>query len=173
MATPTSGFSRRDFLKLAGKTAAISSGLLISGCSVPSASQTGAAASDSRSASRAIDSHHHYLPAELIDEVKQHGKTLGVEYFPPKSPKNNPFQIRFPNGNRINPDPRMAEVNDRLGVMTKGNIGIATVEVHTACVGYELDGNRGETWSNLYNEAIMNLVKRYPDRFIGIATVPL
>ena len=36
----------------------------------------------------------------------------------------------------------MTEVNNRLAVMTKGNIGIATVEVHTACVGYELDGSR-------------------------------
>ena len=57
--------------------------------------------------------------------------------------------------------------------MTKGHVGIAMVEVHTASVGYELDGPRGETWSNLYNEAIMNLVKRHPDRFAGIATVPL
>ena len=67
----------------------------------------------------------------------------------------------------------MAEVNNRLDAMTKGHVGIATVEVHTACVGYELDGSRGETWANLYNEAIMNLVKRHPDRFAGIATVPL
>jgi len=173
MAKDPSILSRRDFLKLAGKTAAISSGLLISGCALPPTSQTGAAANDTKNASRAIDIHHHYLPPELIEEVKQHGKTLGVEYFPPKGPKDNPFQIQFPKGNRINPDPRMAEVNDRLAVMTKGNVGIATVEVHTACVGYELDGSRGESWSNLYNEAIMNLVKRHPDRFVGIATVPL
>ena len=34
-------------------------------------------------------------------------------------------------------------------------------------------GGRGETWSKLYNEAIMNLVRRHPTRFIGIASVPL
>ena len=109
----------------------------------------------------------------MIEEVKTNGKALGVEYFPPKDAKDNPFQIQFPKGNRLRPDPRMTEINDRLEVMTKGNIGIATVEVHTACVGYELDASRGETWSKLYNEAIMNLVKRHPDRFIGVATVPL
>jgi aminocarboxymuconate-semialdehyde decarboxylase len=96
-----------------------------------------------------------------------------VEYFPPKEAKDNSFQIQFPKGSRFRPDPRMTEINNRLEVMTKGNIGIASVEVHIACVGYELDGSRGETWSNLYNEAIMNLVKRYPDRFIGVATIPL
>ena len=157
--------SRRDFLRVAAKSAVLSSGFL-TGCATIS---TGG----SPSSSRAIDIHHHYIPLELIDEVKRNGKTLGVEYFPPKDAKDNPFQIRFPNGNRLNPDPRMTEVNNRLEVMTKGNIGIATVEVHTACVGYELDSSRGETWSKLYNEGIMNLVKRHPNRFVGIATVPL
>jgi aminocarboxymuconate-semialdehyde decarboxylase len=164
MATENTEISRRDFLRLAAKGAVISTGLL-SGCS--------AVSSGSASASRAIDIHHHYIPPDLIDEVKRNGKALGVEYFPPKTPKDNPLQIRFPNGNRLNPDPRMAELPNRLEAMTKGHIAIATVEVHTACVGYELDGSRGETWSKLYNEAIMDLVKRHPDRFAGIATVPL
>jgi aminocarboxymuconate-semialdehyde decarboxylase len=165
MAYETSSCSRRDFLRLAAKSAVVSSGLL-SGCSIVSRG-------GGTTASPAVDIHHHYIPLELIDEVTRNGKALGVEYFPPKTPKDNPFQIRFPNGNRLNPDPRMTEVNHRLYAMTKGNIGIATVEVHTACVGYELDGGRGETWSKLYNEGIMTLVKRHPDRFVGIATVPL
>ena len=159
-----SSITRREFLRLTAKSAIVSSGLL-SGCA--------AISPGGAKASRAIDIHHHYIPTELIDEVKHNGKALGVEYFPPKDAKDNPFQIRFPNGNRLNPDRRMTEVPNRLEAMTKGNIGIATVEVHTACVGYELDGNRGETWSKLYNEAIMDLVKRHPDHFAGIATVPL
>jgi len=164
MTVKQSTITRRDFLKLTGKTAIVSSGFL-AGCSTTSASRS--------SPSSAIDIHHHYIPLELIEEVKAHGKALGVEYFPPKDAKDNSFQIQFPKGSRFRPDPRMTEINNRLEVMTKGNIGIASVEVHIACVGYELDGSRGETWSNLYNEAIMNLVKRYPDRFIGVATIPL
>jgi aminocarboxymuconate-semialdehyde decarboxylase len=157
--------SRRDFLKLAGKTAVVSSGLL-AGCSATSTT-VGTTAS-------AIDIHHHYFPPELIDEIKAHGKALGgIEYFPPKQPKDNPYRIQFPKGRPFSPDPRMAEVPNRLEAMTKGQIGIAMVEVHTATVGYELDGPHGETWANFYNEAIMNLVKRHPDRFAGIATVPL
>ena len=165
MLNENSTISRRDFLKFTAKTAVVSSGLL-SGCASMSSESAGQTAS-------AIDIHHHYIPPELIEEVKTNGKTLGVEYFPPKDAKDNPLQIRFPKGNHLRPDPRMAEVNNRLDVMTKGNISIATVETHTACVGYELDGNKGETWSKLYNEGIMNLVKRHPDRFVGIATVPL
>ena len=77
--------------------------------------------------------HHHYFEPELINEIKQHGKALGgIEYFPPKQAKDNPYQIQFPKGRRFAPDRRMAEVPNRLDAMTKGNVGIAMVEVHTA-----------------------------------------
>jgi aminocarboxymuconate-semialdehyde decarboxylase len=162
-----STISRRDFLKFASKTAVVSAGLL-SGC----ASLNGVK-SDPTSAARAIDIHHHYFPRELIDEVKQHGNALGVEYIQPKDGRGSPLSLKFPGGNRLNLDRRLAEVDKRLEIMSQGNIEIATVEVQTSAVGYELDGSRGESWSNLYNEAIMNLVKSHPDRFAGIATVPL
>src|SRR4029453_13395064 len=170
MGKDSSTIFRRDFLKFAGKTAAVS-GAFLSGCAQTSMQSAGRSA---RGPARAIDIHHHYFPPELIDEIKEHGKALGgIEYFPPKQAKDNPFQIQFPKGRRFAPDPRMAEVPNRLDAMTKGNVGIAMVEVHTASVGYELDGPQGETWWNIYNEAIMNLVKPHPDRFAGIATVPL
>jgi aminocarboxymuconate-semialdehyde decarboxylase len=170
MGRDSSTISRRDFLKFASKTAAMSAAFL-SGCAQTSIQSAGRSAGGP---ARAVDIHHHYFPPELIDEIKQHGKALGgIEYFPPKQAKDNPYQIQFPGGRRFGPDPRMAEVPNRLDAMTKGNVGIAMLEVHTASVGYELDGPHGETWSNIYNEAIMNLVKRHPDRFAGIATVPL
>src|SRR4029434_7790615 len=169
MSKDASPVSRRNFLKFAGKTAAVSAAFL-SGCAQTSMQPAGRSPGG---LAHAIDTQRHTIPPARMDEVTRNGQALGVEYFPPKDAKDNPFQIRFPKGNRLNPDPRMTEVNNRLAVMTKGNIGIATVEVHTACVGYELDSSRGEAWSKLYNEAIMNLVKRYPDRFAGIATVPL
>ena len=173
MAKETSGYSRRDFLKLAGKTA-VASGLLISGCGISSAPQTGGAASgDMRRATSAIDIHHHYFAPELINEIKQHGRALGIEYFPPKESRDNPMSIQFPKGHRLNLNLRLAEVDKRLEIMTQGNVAVATVEVQTSAVGYELDGGRGESWSKLYNEAIQNLVKRHPNRFAGIATVPL
>jgi len=91
MAKETSTFSRREFLKLVGKTAAISSGLLMSGCVLASTSQTGGTASgDMRQAARAIDIHHYYFPPELANEIKQHSKALGIEYYPPKDSQASP-----------------------------------------------------------------------------------
>ena len=53
MATENSTVTRRDFLKLAAKSAIVSSGLL-SGCA--------AISPGGASVSRAIDIHHHYVP---------------------------------------------------------------------------------------------------------------
>jgi hypothetical protein len=111
MASKIWTMNRRNFLRLTAKTLAVSAGAL-SGCATMSAS-------GGSSTARAIDIHHHYFPPELIDEIKQHGTALGgIEYFPPKQAKDNPYQIQFPKGRRFAPDPRMAEVPNRLTAMT-------------------------------------------------------
>src|SRR6185295_15010261 len=159
--------SRRNFLALAGKTAAVSSAWLLSGCSL------NAPGSTSRRVAAAVDIHHHYFPSELVAEIKEHGKALGIEFYPAKDPADATVSLRFPGGNRLNYDSRLTEIEQRLAIMDQGHIRVAAVEVQTSAVGYELDGGRGESWSRLYNEAIQLLVKRRPDRFAGIATVPL
>jgi aminocarboxymuconate-semialdehyde decarboxylase len=161
--------SRRDFLKFTGKTAAVSAAFL-SGCAQTSLQSAGRSAGGP---ARAIDIHHHYFAPELANEIKHHGNALGIEYHTPKDSRESPLSIQFPKGNRLNLDPRLAEIEKRLEIMNQGSIAIATVEVQTSAVGYELDGSRGESWSKLYNEAIQSLVKRHPNRFAGIATVPL
>ena len=163
--------TRRDFLQLAGKTAAVSAGVLLSGC-VQTSIQA-AAKSSGGGGARAIDIHHHYFPPELVNEIKQHGKSLGIEYFQPRDSGDKRVSIRFSKGNRLNLDPQLSEIEERTKVMNQGSIAIAMVEVQTSAVGYELDGSSGESWSKLYNEAIQNLVRRHPNRFAGIATVPL
>ncbi|HEX4990179.1 MAG TPA: amidohydrolase family protein [Candidatus Binatia bacterium] len=169
MGKDSSTVSRRDFLKFTGKTAAVSAAFL-SGCAQTSLQSAGRSAGGP---ARAIDIHHHYFAPELVNEIKQHGNALGIEYYTPKDSRESPLSIQFPKGNRLNLDPRLAEIEKRLEIMNQGSIAIATVEVQTSAVGYELDGSRGESWSKLYNEAIQSLVKRHPNRFAGIATVPL
>ena len=169
MGKESSTISRRGFLKFTGKTAGVSAAFL-SGCAQTSLQSAGRSAGGP---ARAIDIHHHYFAPELVNEIKQHGNELGIEYYTPKDSRESPLSIQFPKGNRLNLDPRLAEIEKRLEIMNQGSIAIATVEVQTSAVGYELDGSRGESWSKLYNEAIQSLVKRHPNRFAGIATVPL
>jgi aminocarboxymuconate-semialdehyde decarboxylase len=162
MIIEASSITRRDFLRLAGKTAVVSSGLL-AGCASMS---TGSGAVPAR----AIDIHHHYFPPELVNEIKQHGKSLGIENLPSKG---GALALGFGKGNRTGVDPEIMDVDKRLNVMRDGRVAIATVEAQPSAQGYPLDGKQGEAWSRLYNEGIHNLVKRYPQRFVGMATVPL
>jgi len=58
-------------------------------------------------------------------------------------------------------------------MMQQAKLASAALEPHTATLGYRLTGEQGETWSRIYNEGIHELVTYYPDRFVGIAAVPL
>jgi aminocarboxymuconate-semialdehyde decarboxylase len=170
MMKESSAVSRRDFLHLIGKTAALSAGIFVSGCAQSSMAPAGRRAERSP---RAIDIHHHYFPPELINEVKQHSRSLGIEYFPPKDGQHSPLIFSFAGGRRLELEPALAEIDKRLDIMSKGRIALATAEVQTSAQGYQLDGKRGADWSRLYNEGVQNLIKRHPDRFAGIATAPL
>jgi len=141
MGKDSSTVSMPDFLKFAGKTAAVSASFL-SGCAQTSSQSAGRSAGGP---ARAIDIHHHYFAPELVNEIKQHGNALGIEYYAPKDSRESPLSIQFPKGNRLNLDPRLGEIEKRLEIMNQGSIAIATVEVQTSAVGYELDGSRGES----------------------------
>ena len=102
------------------------------------------------------------LSCELINEIKQHGKSLGIKYLPSKG---DAHLLSFGKGNRTGVDPEIIDVDKRLEVMREGRVAIATAESQPSAQGYPLNGKRGEAWSRLYNESIHDLVKRYPQRF--------
>jgi aminocarboxymuconate-semialdehyde decarboxylase len=58
-------------------------------------------------------------------------------------------------------------------MMQESKLAIAVLEAHTATLGYRLTGEQGESWCRVYNEGIKELISRHPDRFVGIASVPL
>jgi aminocarboxymuconate-semialdehyde decarboxylase len=155
--------SRRSFLAEL-TTAVLSLAASQSACSPQMASKS------SSGLVRAVDIHHHYTPPHLLEEAKKHGKALGVEVS-----KNNRGQtvIAFLGARRREFTPDLPEMEPRLDMMKKGKLAMAAVEPQTSGVGYTLDGEKGEAWCRLYNEGIRDLVQRHPDRFIGLAVVPM
>ena len=119
---------------------------------------------------RAIDIHHHYFPPRLIDEVKQHGKALGVELTEGEGKR---ITLTFAGGRRQSLEPGLTGVDARLSMMEKGRLAIAAVEANTGSLGYPLDGARGDSWCRLYNEGFRELVSKHPGRFLGLAAVPM
>jgi aminocarboxymuconate-semialdehyde decarboxylase len=118
----------------------------------------------------AIDIHHHYVPAGLLEEAKRHGKALGVEA---TEGKDGGKALSFGGRDRFELHPNLPAIEARLTMMQESKLAIAALEAHTATLGYQLTGEQGESWCRLYNQGIKELIGKYPDRFVGIAAVPL
>ncbi|MBI1994418.1 MAG: hypothetical protein HYS67_08450, partial [Deltaproteobacteria bacterium] len=86
---------------------------------------------------RAIDIHHHYVPQVLLDEVKRHGNSLGVEF---SQTSEGQVSLSFAGGEKYQIQPDLPEIDKRLTVMDEGKIAVAVLEAHTASLGYRLDG---------------------------------
>jgi aminocarboxymuconate-semialdehyde decarboxylase len=117
----------------------------------------------------AIDIHHHYVPSGLLEETKKRGKQLGVELIE----KDGQRSLSFAGGPPFVFQADLSAVEERLKMMQESKLAVAALEAHTATLGYRLTGEQGENWSRVYNEGINDLIKRYPDRFVGMASVPL
>src|SRR5512144_1057466 len=117
----------------------------------------------------AIDIHHHYVPRSLLEETKKHGKTLGVEL----KENDGRRSLSFAGGPPFVLHPELPAVDERLKMMQDSKLAMAALEAHTATLGYRLTSEQGESWCRLYNEGIKELITRYPDRFVGMASVPL
>jgi aminocarboxymuconate-semialdehyde decarboxylase len=118
----------------------------------------------------AIDIHHHYVPSSLLEEAKRHGRSLGVEL---SDTKDGEKALSFAGAPQFVLHPNLPAIEARLAMMQESKLAIAALESHTATLGYQLTGEQGESWCRLYNEGIKELIKKYPDRFVGIAAVPL
>ncbi|MFQ5683459.1 MAG: amidohydrolase family protein [Candidatus Binatia bacterium] len=118
----------------------------------------------------AIDIHHHYFPPGVLKEAKGHSHTLGVEVGETKEGRST---LSIGGGGRFIIPPDLLGVERRLSMMDKGMIAMATLEPHTACLGYRLDAQRGEAWCNLFNEGFKELIRQYPARFVALAAVPM
>ncbi|MEX0801810.1 MAG: hypothetical protein WD688_00550 [Candidatus Binatia bacterium] len=118
---------------------------------------------------KAIDIHHHYVPKPLIEETKRHGKALGVEITEDKGS----YALSFAGSRPHRLQPSLMDIDRRIEIMDQGQVALATLEANTNSLGYRLTGEQGEKWCRLYNDCMNELVKKKPDRFAGMATVPL
>jgi len=118
----------------------------------------------------AIDIHHHYFPPSLLAEAKRRGKALGVEA---KETKDGDTSISFSGKPETTVTADLAELEKRFEAMKRGKIAIGALIPHTSNMGYPLEGKQGEAWCRLYNEGIHDLTLKHPDRFVGLAAVPL
>jgi len=118
---------------------------------------------------RAIDIHHHFVPEQVIEEARQHGKALGVEV---SEAENGAIHVSF-GGGRYGLQQGLTDVEPRLALMDKSRIAMAALDPSTNMLGYDLRGEKAESWSQLYNQCVSEFLEKHPDRFIAMAAVPI
>ena len=106
---------------------------------------------------------------QLIEETRRHGDTLGVAV----TEVGGSYALSFAGSKPHRLQPPIFDVPGHIAMMNQGRIQTAALEANTNSLGYRLNGAQGEAWSKLYNECVNDLVKKQPDRFVGLATVPL
>src|SRR5918999_2311115 len=118
---------------------------------------------------QAIDIHHHYVPKQLIEETKRHGKALGVDI----TEAQGSYALSFAGSKPHRLQPALMDIDKRVEIMDQGQVAMAALEANTNSLGYRLSGGQGEAWAKLYNDCMNELANEHPDRFVGMATVPL
>ena len=117
----------------------------------------------------AIDIHHHFVPEQLIEEGRRHGKALGVEV---AEEKDGSIHFAF-GGRRYGLQQGLTDVEPRLALMDKSRIAMAALDPSTNILGYDLRGEKAESWSQLYNQCVSEFLEKHPDRFTAMAAVPI
>jgi aminocarboxymuconate-semialdehyde decarboxylase len=58
-------------------------------------------------------------------------------------------------------------------MMDNGKIALAALDPSTNILGYDLRGQKAESWCRLYNQCVSEFLKKHPDRFTAMAAVPI
>jgi aminocarboxymuconate-semialdehyde decarboxylase len=67
----------------------------------------------------------------------------------------------------------LTDVEPRLALMDKSRIAMAALDPSTNILGYDLRGEKAESWSQLYNQCVSEFLEKHPDRFTAMAAVPI
>lgn len=117
---------------------------------------------------RVIDTHTHYFPRNFLEMLGRDGASEGAEYV--ETPEGFIVQAA---GFRNGPLPsRFWNLEERIADMDATGITMQVLSL-TAPMTYWASPDLSERLSRAYNDACAEAHRQYPDRFVGLATLPL
>jgi len=129
---------------------------------------TGACAASAGGAGRVIDTHTHYFPQDFLEMLGRDGAIEAAEYI--RTPDGFVVQAA---GFRNGPLPsRFWNLEERIADMDATGITMQVLSL-TSPMTYWASPDLSERLSRAYNDACAEAHRQYPDRFVGLATLPL
>jgi aminocarboxymuconate-semialdehyde decarboxylase len=119
---------------------------------------------------RTIDIHAHLMPQCLWKAVEagqtwyglrhESGSGLGTLVRPGKRVAVQPHKIRF------TPEERLKDMDEQ-------GVDVQVVSIHTPLFGYDLEPSQGRQLARDVNDEIAEMTRQWPQRFAGLATLPV
>ena len=119
---------------------------------------------------RAIDIHAHLVPASAWRAA-----TAGKEWYGYRYDAGDGVGSFEGGGRRIafsSPKVRFT-VEERLEDMDAQGVDVQVLSIHTPFFGYHLEADQGRRLAREVNDEIAGIVRRWPQRFAGLATLPM
>jgi aminocarboxymuconate-semialdehyde decarboxylase len=119
---------------------------------------------------RTIDMHTHILTEETIGLIGKEAPRVA----PKLTPIDGDFAVLEVAGTPYRPFPRGGwELDRRFGDMDAAEVDVQVLSATPQTYLYDQEAALGAATSALQNDQIAKLVKAHPDRFRGIATLPM
>ena len=128
-----------------------------------------------------IDSDTHFTPLDAFADLDPKYAELGprlvalpssryrIEY-----PARAPFVPAHIKPLRVDGHPKSTfEIEPRLAAMAQDGFDMQVLIPNNSPFYYDVDAEMGANVSRAYNQAIARILQKYPNKFIGIAAVPL
>ena len=128
-----------------------------------------------------IDSDTHFTPldafADLDEKYAEQGPrvvALPTGRYRIDYPARAPFVPAHIKPLRVNGRPKSDfEIEPRLAAMAQDGFDMQVLIPNNSPFYYDVDATMGAAVCRAYNQAISRILKAYPNKFIGIAAVPL
>ncbi len=118
---------------------------------------------------RSIDIHAHFVPPSLWQTLDRGQEWYGMKY---NNAEKTDLYIKEGNARRIHPS-LLFTPEQRLEDMDAHGTEVQVVSVHTQIFGYHLEAAQGLAQAREINDEIAALARQFPQRFAGMATLPM
>ena len=119
---------------------------------------------------KTIDNHAHILPEETMRQLQKAAPSLGLRLMNIDD-RSGILEIA---GVTQKPFPREAwDLDLRLRDMDKSHVDVQLLSNTPQTFLYDQEASLGEACAVIQNDQIASLVRKHPDRFLGLATLPM
>ena len=133
----------------------------------PVVGDTGGGHAARRFAGKVVDTHAHWYPEEWISAIEKEGAAHGAQI----TRRDGTIMFSF-GGSRMSFTTDFVDLGARLAAMDRTGVDVHALSLTTPMV-YWAPPAFGLKLAGIYNDAASAAHRRYPDRFVGMATLPM